>query len=254
MTISQKIWQNYINGLAKCSDTAKNKVLAYIEKHDVSTDEGRQALIDYCYGISTKYGEAAGAFACQMYDAITAVEGADADDAELAETATYNEVGKAVNGALKNLLYAEICATSISRLVKMAGQDTTLKNAIRDEVYIAWIPSGDTCPYCLGIAAEGWTRASKRMLTDGHAEHIHGNCNCAFSIKHEKSTNYSSYDPSKYQEIFENAEGDTEEEKRNSIRRMEYRKNRERILDQKASVYEKHKELNSSEAEEVNVD
>jgi hypothetical protein len=40
----------------------------------------------------------------------------------------------------------------------------------------------------------------------------------------------------------------------NSIRRTEYAKNREKILDQKATVYEKHKELNSSEVTEVNVD
>lgn len=254
MTISKKVWTNYINGLAKVSDTAKAKVIEYISKHDVSTDEGRKALIDYCYGISTRYGEAASAFACQMYDAVSMAEGADVEPAEPAEVASYNEVGKAVNGALKNILYAEICATSISRLVKRTGQDTTLNNAIRDVVYIAWIPSGDTCPYCLGIAAEGWRRASTKMLDGGHAEHIHGNCNCAFSIKHNKDTSYSSYQPEEYQEIFDEAEGSTKRAKMNSIRRTEYAKNREKILDQKATVYEKHKELNSSEVTEVNVD
>jgi hypothetical protein len=49
------------------------------------------------------------------------------------------------------------------------------------------------------------------------------------------------------------AEGNTKEEKLNSIRRMAYKENKERINAQKRSVYEKHKELENSEAEEINV-
>lgn len=89
-----------------------------------------------------------------MYDAITELEGSTVPPAEPAETATYSETAKAVNGTLKYVLVAEMVGTAVGRLVKMAGQDTTLKNAIRDRAYFAWIPSGDTCVYCLMIAAE----------------------------------------------------------------------------------------------------
>lgn len=253
MTISKKVWQNYIDGLEKVSTRAKELVMRYIETHDVDSSEGRQAFIRYCYGISTKYGEAAAAFACQMYDSISELEGADVDPSEPAETATLDEVGKAVNGTLKNLLRIEITGAAIGRLVKLAGQDTTLKNAIRDRAYFAWIPVGDTCPFCLGIAAEGWRRASASALSGGHAEHIHGNCNCAYSIKHEKETSYASYDPEEYRAIFAEAEGSTEEEKLNSVRRMAYQKNKDRINAQKRDAYERSKELESSEAEEINV-
>ena len=254
MEITKDEWTNYINGLEIISTKVKELTQKYIETHEVDSDEGRRALIDFCYGISTKYGEAAAEFACEMYDAISALEGAEVGFAEPAEPATYQDVAKAVNGTMKNLLRAEITAAAVSRLVKLAGQDTTLQNAIRDGAFYAWIPVGDTCPFCLSIAAEGWQRASQRALKGGHAEHIHGNCNCAYSIKHEESTKYNFYKPEAYEKIFDKAEGDTEEEKLNSVRRMAYQKNKDRINAQKRSNYEKSKELESSEAEEINVD
>lgn len=253
MDISKRIWKNYIDGLLKVSDTAKQLVLKYLETHEINTFEDREALISYCYSVSTKYGEAASEFACQMYDAETAYEGVYAEPAEPAETATMEEVAKAVNGTLKYILAAEVTAGAVGRLVKMAGQDTTLQNAIRDKAYYAWIPMGDTCPFCLSIAAEGWQRATAKALAGGHAEHIHGNCNCSYATKHSEDTKYKAYDPEKYEQMYDNAEGDTEEEKLNFMRRKAYAANKERINEQKRTAYEKRKELNSSEAEEINV-
>ena len=155
MEISKRIWKNYIDGLSKVSDTAKQLILKYLETHPIETFEDREALINYCYSVSTKYGEAATEFACQMYDAEAEFEGVLLEPAEPAETASMDEVAKAVNGTLKYILAAEVTASAVGRLVKMAGQDTTLKNAIRDKAYYAWIPMGDTCPFCLSIAAEG---------------------------------------------------------------------------------------------------
>ena len=59
MTISRDAWQKYIKNLASISERAKELMLKYIEEHDVESKEDRQALIDFAYGISTKYGEAA---------------------------------------------------------------------------------------------------------------------------------------------------------------------------------------------------
>lgn len=251
MTVSKEVWKNYIDGLTKLDDIVKSKVKQYIETHEVDSPEGRDALIDYCYGLATKYGEAAAECACQMYDAISDLEGVYVDFAEPAETATIEDTAKAVNGTMNNLMRLEITAAAIGRLVKLAGQDTTLKNAIRDHAYFAWIPMGDTCPFCLAIAAEGWKTATAKALAGGHAKHIHGNCNCAYSIKHDKETTYNAYDPSKYQEIMSEAEGSTEEEKLNSLRRLAYDKNSAKIRAQKRNVYQQHKELESSEAEEI---
>lgn len=251
MDISKRIWKNYIDGLSKVSDTAKQLILKYLETHSIDTFEEREAFIEYCYGVSTKYGEAAAEFACQMYDAESEYEGVLVDSAEPAEPATMEEVAKAVNGTLKYILAAEVTASAVGRLVKMAGQDTTLKNAIRDKAYYAWIPMGDTCPFCLSIAAEGWQRATAQALAGGHAEHIHGNCDCSYATKHEAETSYKAYDPSQYSKIYDNAEGDTEEEKINYMRRQAYKTNKDRINEQKRIAYEKRKELESS-TESVN--
>jgi hypothetical protein len=252
MNISTEVWKKYIKGLSEVSDQAKNLVLRYLDSHHIDNFEDRQAFIDYCFGISTKYGEAAAEFACQMYDTEAEYEGVTLPYAEPAPTAEMSEVAKAVNATL-GIMLAEVTASAISRLVKRAGQDTTLQNAIRDKAYYAWIPTGDTCPFCLSIAAEGWKKATQKALAGGHAEHIHGNCNCAYAIKHIEETDYAAYNPDEYKEIMSAAEGNTKEEKLNSIRRMAYKENKERINAQKRSVYEKHKELNSSEAEEINV-
>ena len=47
----------------------------------------------------------------------------------------------------------------VSRLVKRAGADTTLKNAQRDGAEFAWVPHGDSCAFCLTLASRGWQRA-----------------------------------------------------------------------------------------------
>ena len=253
MTISKKIWKRYIDGLDKVSSKAKALILEYLASNPIETEDDRAALIDYAYKVSSKYGEAAAEFACQFYDAVSELEEAYVDPAEPAEPPSIDEVAKTVNGTLKYVMALEVTSAAIGRLVKRTGQDTTLKNAIRDGAFYAWIPSGDTCAFCLSIAAEGWKKATAKALAGGHAEHIHGNCNCAYSIKHDKDTQYSSYDPSEYQEIMSQAEGSTQEEKLNSIRRMFYDENSAKIRAQKKNAYETHKELESSEAEEINV-
>ena len=249
MEISKKVWKRYIDNLDKINSLAKDKVVKYIETHDISTDEGRQALIDYCYAISIKYGEAAAEFACQFYDSVTDLEGVYEEPAEPAETADYSEVCKAVNGTMKYILKATMVSTAVARLVKQAGQDTTLKNAIRDRAYFAWIPAGDTCPYCLSIAAEGWRRASQSALEGGHAEHIHGNCTCSYAIKHEKESGYASYHPEEYQEVFETAEGTTEKDKINAIRRANYAEEKDEINEQKRMAYAEREEILKEEEE-----
>ena len=253
MTISKEVWKNYIDGLDKVDSHVKQQVMRYMETHDLEEEGARDAFIAFCYGLALKYGEAAAEFACQFYDAVSELEGADVDPAEPAEPPSVDEVAKTVNGTLKYVMALEVTSAAIGRLVKRTGQDTTLKNAIRDGAYYAWIPSGDTCAFCLAIAAEGWKKATAKALAGGHADHIHGNCNCAYSIKHDTETKYSSYDPSEYQKIMDEAEGNTKEEKLNSIRRIAYDENSAKIRAQKRNAYETHKELNSSEAEEIDV-
>lgn len=251
--IPRNLWNDYIKKLGRIDKTAAAKVKAYLAKNGIpETFEESQALVDYSDGLVTKYGEASAALACEMYDAISLAEGAALPAAVPAAVPDIGMVAKAINGTVK---YAniELISGSVERLVKMPSADTMLQNAIRDRAEYAWIPSGDTCMFCLTLASNGWQRASRSILDGGHAEHIHAHCDCTFAIRHNSSTRVGGYDPEKYKRMYEDAPGSNSEEKINAMRREAYAENKEEINAQKRSAYEKRKELNDSRAEELDV-
>lgn len=216
MTITQYDLDNYIATLRNVNQTAADKIIAYIDKHGLSNTK---ALIDYSYAIVAKYAEAAGAWAAEMYDAIGLLEGKYLPPAEIADIANYGDVAKAINGTLKHSENADEIAGAATRWVKMASADTMLNNAIRDGAQFAWVPHGDTCAFCLTLASRGWQYASKKALKGGHAEHIHSNCDCQYTIRFDENTNVKGYDPDKYLSMYRNAEGRTPQERINSMRR-----------------------------------
>jgi hypothetical protein len=229
-------------------------MLYYIQEYGMpKTQEQLDEFIHAAYNLSTRYGEAASALACEMYDAAAIASGVALPSAEPAETATYNEVAKAIQGTLKTG-NAEIVSASVGRMVKMAGVDTTMKNALRDGAEWAWIPVGDTCTFCITLASRGWQKASRAAIKNGHAEHIHANCDCTYAIRFNNSTIVEGYAPNRYLRMYESADGSTPNERINAMRRDAYAQNREKINEQKRSAYAKQKERESSAAEEINVD
>ena len=258
--ITRKEWNNYIAMLRRLDDRASAEMLAMVvslkARYDaglISSKEFRQILIDYAYALATKYGEGAGAAACEMYDAIAALQSVTVPPAVPAPTATIEEVAISVNGTLKTG-NPDIVAQSIGRLVKMAGVDTMQQNAIRDGAEWAWIPSGDTCAFCITLASRGWQKASKKALKNGHAEHVHANCDCTYAVRFNDGLDFEGYEPDKYLDMYYDAEGNTSQERINALRREFYAKNKEDINEQKRSAYAKRIERNSSAAEEINVD
>lgn len=253
MKISQKAWTKYIADLRAVDDRAAADMVAFMKTIDFNTDTGRRALIEYAYAISNKYGSAAAELACEMYDSMGILSGVMLDQAIPADMPTYAEVAKAVNGTIKFSENLEEIAGSVSRLVKMAGVDTTMNNAIRDGAEWAWIPQGETCAFCITLASRGWQHASKKALKGGHAEHIHANCDCTYAIRFDTGTDVQGYDPSKYYEMYADAApGKNSKTKINAMRREFYAENAEKINAQKRDAYQKQKERESSEAEETN--
>lgn len=242
MTITAAAWSKYSKRLSKINAEAAAKIQAWVDKNGLDDVD---ALVDYAYGIATKYGEAAGALSAALYDAIAEISNANVEPAEMAPTPSYGEMAKTVRGVLKQSRNAAMIAAAVGRQVKRCGAQTTLKNAGRDRAEAAWIAIGDTCPYCLMIAAEGW----KRVIPTSQADHIHGNCDCTYSVRFNKDTQIGGYDPGRYQKMFDNAEGDTMEEKLNSMRRDAYAENKDEINAQKRDAYALRKE--ESEAEEI---
>lgn len=226
MRIPETSWTDYIDRLSRINQKAGELMRLYIEKHGTGD---AQALIQYAHALVTKYGEGSAELACQMYDAAAEASGVTLPPAEPAETASREEVARMVNG---NRNSPPNLQSGVSRLVKQAAADTTLKNAVRDGAEWAWVPHGDTCPFCITLASNGWQKASSKVLKGGHAQHIHANCDCEFAIRFDHSTTVAGYDPEKYLKQYRDAGGDI-----NKMRRVNYAANKERINAQKRAAY-----------------
>lgn len=239
MQITANAWNEYITRLSRLNRKAGQLMRQYIDTHGTGDAD---ALITYAAALVTKYGEGSAELACQMYDALAEAANAGVPAAEPAEPADYGEVARMVN-ATKNQNPANL-PNGVSRLVKRAGADTTLKNAVRDGAEWAWVPHGDTCPFCITLASNGWQKASSKVLKGGHAEHIHANCDCEFAIRFDHNTTVAGYDPEKYLKQYRDAGGDI-----NKLRRVNYAANKERINAQKRAAYAERQKYLISAAE-----
>lgn len=235
MTISAKTWNDYVTRLSQLNRKAGQLMQQYMDTHGT---EDADALIRYAYALVTKYGEGSAELAAQMYDAIAAAEEVFVPTAEPAATASYGEVARMVNGTRTSPPQLQ---SGVSRLVKRAGADTTLKNARRDGAQWAWVPHGDTCPFCITLASRGWQTASAKTLKGDHAEHIHSNCDCEFAVRFHSGTNVAGYDPEKYLKQYRDAGSDV-----NAMRRIDYAARKDAINAQKRAAYAARKNLNES--------
>lgn len=226
MRITATAWAAYTQQLAKLNKKAGQLMADYIAAHGTGDTD---ALIAYAHALVTKYGEGSAELACQMYDALAAAAKAGVPAAEPAQTAAYSEVARMVQATKASLPQIQ---QGVSRLVKRAGADTTLKNALRDGAEWAWVPQGDTCAFCLTLASRGWQKASQAAIKGGHAEHIHANCDCEYAIRFDGRSTVAGYDPDEYLRRYRAAGSDV-----NALRRVEYAKNKERINAQKRAAY-----------------
>lgn len=251
MNITARAWNTYITRLRAINDKAAAQMKAWLAEHGTGNAD---AMIDYAFALARKYGNASAALAAQMYDAAVALSGLFYPPAVPAPPATISEVARAVIGTAKSG-NEDLIASSVGRLVKMAGVDTTMQNAIRDRAEWAWIPVGETCAFCVTLASRGWQPASKKVLKGGHAEHIHANCDCTFAIRFDNSSQVEGYDPEKWRGMYLDADLEgarpTPDNRINALRREFYQKKRSEILAQKRDAYEKSRELESSAAEEI---
>ena len=218
--------------LARLNQSAGQLMADYIAAHGTGDTD---TLIAYAHALVTKYGEGSAELACQMYDALAAAARAGVPAAEPAEPASYGEIARMVQATKASPPQMQ---RGVSRLVKRAGADTTLKNALRDGAEFAWVPQGDTCAFCLTLASRGWQKASQAAIKGGHAEHIHANCDCEYAIRFDGRSTVAGYDPEKYLKQYRDAGSDV-----NALRRVNYARNRERINAQKRAAYAARKAL-----------
>ena len=248
-------WVNYVNRLSKIDSKATEVLGRYIgsiPNFSFDNPEHMSALILEAYRVSDKYGTAAATLAAEMYDAIGLASGMFLDPAELALSAGIGNIEKTVRGAAKTKNPSEV-TSAVARLVKKQGIDTVLQNAKRDGAEVAWVPMGDTCAFCIALAARGW-----RPADNSYKEHIHSNCNCTLATRFNNRTSIKGYNPEEYEDMYYGADLDgespTAKNRINAMRRAAYAKNKEEINKNKRINYAERKErLNSSQAEEIDV-
>ena len=217
MEILRRDWDRYIKKLSAINQKASDFMQGWmLENPDADVEE----LIWTAQNVADYYGEAAGALACEMYESVAAAMGVSIPPAVPAPTATYQETAKAVQGTIKNK--QNTVPATVARLVKQVGADTMLRNAERDHAQFAWIPSGDTCAFCMTLASRGWQNMSKNAMKNGHAEHIHANCDCTYSVRFDNYSTVQGYDPKKYEKLYYDAPGNTPNERINAMRRAQY--------------------------------
>lgn len=267
VTLSLKEWTRYRDILAALSQAAADEFREAVwSTNGLFKGVGlgnipRDQLIAYAYELVAKYSEGSAEAACQFYDAMAALSGVAVPAAVPAPVPTPNDVATALYGTAKTTDNPEIIGAVMGRLVKQTGQDTTLRNAKRDGAKVAWIPAGITCAFCITLASAGWHEVSERVMKGDHAKHIHSNCDCAFAVQFNGKPEYAGYgDGERYQNMYESAKKESKKEGNdtsngaiNVMRRRFYDQNKEEINAQKRAAYARRKELNSSAAEETNV-
>lgn len=102
---------------------------------------------------------------------------------------------------------------------------------VRQGLEMAWVPSGDTCAFCIALASRGWQAARQERMGD-YAEHVHGHCDCELVFRTDSSMEVEGYDPQAYRDIYYNedilppeyqgADSVPWRERVNAIRRNQY--------------------------------
>lgn len=224
MRITKAEWNKYKNTMSQLSDRASKEFSDWVNQNGGWETIDRQLMAEAAWSIASRYAEGSSALAAEMYDAIALAERVNVPPAELYADIDFGELASAINGALKHSTDDDFVSSPVGRSVKQVGADTMLKNASRDRAEYAWIPSGDSCPFCMVLASKGWERASKKTIAGDHASHIHTHCDCQFAIRFNQRSQVEGYDPSYYARIYYDAEGKNSKEKLKSLQK-EYREN-----------------------------
>lgn len=237
MMISARDWANYANRLARLSDAAAEQALAYIQRHGVS-DAG--AFYEVAAALAGKYGEGAAAIACDMYDAIAALQGMILPAAVPAQMPTLEEVVNVLGRALETA--PSTAPAEVGKLVKKSATRTMRKNAARDGAKMALIASGDGCPYCKMIASRGWEDARSDEAFEAH---LHGHCRCEYAVRFNERLGVEGYDPKGIKKEFEDTGASGWKDRIKLIRRQYREDNRDKINAQKRAAYARKKETDN---------
>lgn len=251
MTLSEADWLTYIDNMRKINESAAEALKTWIDFYSrnganflEAIDAQGRNFFEFATETIRGYSTASSSLAAAMYDRLAELQNAVVAPAGLAPLPTYEEIVQTTLGVAKRSYNVDEVSAALAKLVKLSAADTTLQNVARDRkrgrgkhsgAQFAWIPKGDTCPFCITLASQGWQYQSK-WAADNHAEHIHPNCDCMYAVRFREDFNIAGYNPDKYLREYENA-GDTRNERINKMRRKYYAEHKDKINEQKREAY-----------------
>lgn len=218
----------YIDRLTAVNQAAADQMQAYIQRNGFGNTE---QIISMAAALADKYGEAAAAATCDMYDAVAAAQGVSVPPAEPARTPSLQEVKDVIEYALDQAPTTVPAKTGA--LVKKTSTRTMRKNAARDGAKMALIPSGDGCAFCKMLGSRGWEDARSSKSFEAH---LHAHCRCEYVVRFSDNLEVEGYDPDAlYEEYL--AGGDSSRERMNAMRRTYRSDHKDEINAQKRAAY-----------------
>lgn len=132
----------------------------------------------------------------------------------------YGDVEQAVSRYVPRQDYdglADAAKALVTMGTRRVANRYAQRAAVANGMQFAWKPIGDTCAFCTTLASRGWQDTHR----EEYARHVHPNCDCVMIFR-RPGERVDGYDPSSYLEEYENAPGETSQDRINAMRRQRY--------------------------------
>jgi len=205
---------------AAISQHATAAMESFFGSLDLSKPEAaRDALLEFTPALAQQYGDGAATIAADWYEELRGASGAAGSFRALtADSVPADAVAAKVRFLAGNLwtptpeamLGGLLVATD--KYVKQPGRDTMVKNAKREGVRWARVPSGaKTCAFCLMLASrDAVYLTEKKAKRDKSGELYHGFCDCQ-PVRIGKPSDYpEGYLPNDYYAMYKAARGEAQ--------------------------------------------
>lgn len=192
-----------LSGLERsAAEYARRRVGAFLARFpDASVADAREFAKEAVGQAVDAYGDAAGAAACELYDALADDAGESLPSAavDTSDVSGYidrevrYQAGKLADGA-PTAFAARVADLARDQVARRANS-TMMKNASRDGIRYARVPmGGETCTFCAMLASRGF--AYRSAGSAGEGAHWHPNCRC--KVVPETAGAVEGYDPSEW--------------------------------------------------------
>lgn len=203
---------------AELSRLVRAALTAFFGSLDLSRPENaRDALLEFMPVLTRQYGDVAATLAAEYYDELRAASGAAGRFRALTAAAVPAGAVEAKVRYMAGQLWTPDPAamlgglmTAADKYVKQPGRDTIAKNAKREGVRWARVPTGaKTCSWCLILASRDAVYSSKKSAGgDGHK--FHGACDCVATRIGKASDYPPGYLPDSHYEMYQAARNEAQ--------------------------------------------